>query len=151
MSGAYPAREDVTLDDFFTGAPVKHLLCWRRSMGIDAGGLDERSASVGPDDFDFPWTMAEHGARFQAVDACLYLYRDHRDGYRLTTHLPRRVHERELRRIFRKHGVPRREIRRRVLSARRSYLRQCLYRSSWEATARRLLRRPPQVWYETYR
>jgi glycosyltransferase involved in cell wall biosynthesis len=151
ISGVHAPEADVTLSLFRTRSPVKHLLCWRRSLGLAVGGLDERSRSVGPDDFDFPWTMAEHGARFRAVDACLYLYRDHRDGPRLTTHLPRRLHERELDRIFRKHGLTGAERRRRIEEARRTYLRQCLYRSAWDERARRWLRRPPPVWRDSYR
>ncbi len=151
ISSVHPARHDVTLDDFRTGAPVKHLLCWRRATGLAVGGLDERSASVGPDDFDFPWTMAEHGARFEAIDDCLYVYRDHRDGTRLTTHLSRRVHERELRRVFRKHGLDRRQTKARIQEARDSYLQQCLYRSSLDERLRRWFRRPPAVWRDSYR
>jgi glycosyltransferase involved in cell wall biosynthesis len=143
ISGVYAARHDVVLEDFRVGSPVKHLLCWRRETGLAVGGLDERSRSVGPDDFDFPWTMAEQGAVFHAVDECLYVYRDHRDGSRLTTHLPRSVHERELRRIYRKHGLDRREIRAHLRFARRTYLRQCLYRSALDQRFRRWLRRPP--------
>jgi glycosyltransferase involved in cell wall biosynthesis len=150
ISGVHPPEPHVTVELFRTRAPVKHLLCWRRTLGLAAGGLDERSRSVGPDDFDFPWTMAEHGARFQAVDACLYLYRDHRDGTRLTTHVSRRVHERELRRIFRKHGLTRAESRHRIDKARRTYLRQCLYRSAFDERLRRWLRRPPPVWRDSY-
>jgi glycosyltransferase involved in cell wall biosynthesis len=137
ISHEYPATPDVTLSDFATGSPVKHLLCWRRSMGLSIGGLDERSRSVGPDDLDFPWTMAEHGAQFEAVDACLYAYRDHRHGERLTTHLPRSVHVRELRRIFRKHGLSRRAVRARVRHAERTYLQQCIYRSRLDRWIRR--------------
>ena len=33
ISSVHPARHDVVLDDFRTGAPVKHLLCWRRDDG----------------------------------------------------------------------------------------------------------------------
>jgi hypothetical protein len=73
--------------------------------------------------------MAEHGARFMAVQECLYVYRDHRRGFRLTTHLPRSTHRREIRRIMGKHGVG--PVRRFRLAhgRRRGYLRQCLYRS----------------------
>ena len=88
------------------GSPVKHLLCWRRAKGLEAGGLDERSQSVGPDDYDFPWTMAEHEARFRAISECLYFYRVHDRCYRLTTDLPLTVHIAELDRIMAKHGVP---------------------------------------------
>jgi hypothetical protein len=99
--------------------------------------MDEAVRFVGPDDFDFPWTMAEHGARFHAVPEALYLARDHREGFRLTTHVPRSVQERELRRIFRKHGLPRAAARRRIAKARETYLRQCLYRNRLD----RLLKR----------
>ena len=152
ISTLHPARRDVTLADFEIAAPVKHLLCWRRDKGLAVGGLDERSRSVGPDDFDFPWTMAEHGARFSAVDACLYLYRDHRSSERLTTHIPLSVHVRELRRMFRKHGLDRDIGEQRIDEARATYLRQCLYRSRPERWLRRLTRRPPRrVWRDTYR
>jgi glycosyltransferase involved in cell wall biosynthesis len=139
VSDVYPARRDVSLEDFRRFAPVKHLLCWRRELALSIGGLDESLNSVGPDDLDFPWTMAEHGARFLAVPQCLYTYRDHRECFRLTTHLPRKVHERELRRIFRKHGLPRRMTRRRIRDARHSFLRQCLYSSSLQARVWQLL------------
>ena len=129
ISSDLPARESFTLDDFVRGSPVKHLLCWRREQGLAIGGLDEEIRNVGPDDYDFPWSMAEHGAAFQAVDAILYYYRDHRESFRLTTHLPRSTHTRELRRIFRKHGVGRLLTERRVASFKRSYLRQCVYRN----------------------
>jgi hypothetical protein len=91
--------------------------------------MDESLNSVGPDDFDFPWTMAERGAVFHAVPDCLYLYREHRSCYRLTTHLPRSVQSRELRRILRKHGIGWLDATRAAAAARRGYLRQCLYRS----------------------
>jgi hypothetical protein len=82
----------------------------------------------------------------------LYVYRDHRSGYRLTTHLPRRTHLREIRRILRKHGVPRAEIRRRLTAARKSYLRQCLYSSALDARLKRSLGHDPdRGWRESYR
>jgi hypothetical protein len=84
--------------------------------------------------------MAENGARFAAVPECLYVYRDHRDCFRLTTHLPRSTHERELRRILTKHGVPEALVSERVAAARITYLRQCLYSTALEARLRRLLR-----------
>ena len=114
ISSIHGARPDVTLPDFETTAPVKHLLCWRRALGLAAGGMDERSRSVGPDDLDFPWVMAENGAVFGSLDECLYVYRDHRDHFRLTTHLPRSVQRRELARIFRKHGLSRSLARKRI-------------------------------------
>jgi GT2 family glycosyltransferase len=147
----HPARPNVRPEDFVTSAPVKHLLCWRRDRALAFGGMDESLNSVGPDDFDFPWTMAEHGARFVAVPECLYLYRDHRDCFRLTTHLPRRTHERELRRIMRKHRVSEAVIRARLNEARRTYLRQCLYTTSFDAWVKRRLRaRARTGWPDPY-
>jgi glycosyltransferase involved in cell wall biosynthesis len=128
--GIVPSREHFTLDDFVRGSPVKHLLCFRRAFALALGGLDESLDRVGPDDYDFPWTMAEHGARFHAVPECLYIYRDHREGYRLTTHLPRSVHSRQLVKIMRKHGVSWRRTLTQVLEFRRGYLRQCLFRNA---------------------
>jgi len=151
ISSVHRARHEVTLPDFMTGTPVKHLLCWRRSTALAIGGLDEQSLSVGPDDFDFPWTMAEHGAVFEAIDDCLYVYRDHRRTERLTTHLPRRVHTGELRRILTKHGMSRSAVRARVVEARRSYLRQCLYRSHLEEAVRRRMRWEATAWRDRYR
>jgi GT2 family glycosyltransferase len=127
LSDVHPVREGHRLKDFRRHTPVKHLLCWRRAMGLAIGGMDESLNSVGPDDFDFPWSMAEAGAVFRPVPDCLYLYRDHQACFRLTTHLPRTVHVAEMRRIMRKHGVGRLTIERRVLRARCTYLRQCLY------------------------
>jgi glycosyltransferase involved in cell wall biosynthesis len=130
LSNVYPSQPGVTLASFGPASPVKHLLCWRRDLALSFGGMDESLNSVGPDDFDFPWTMAEHGAVFEAIPDCLYLYRDHRECFRLTTHLPRTTHVREIRRIMRKHGVSRPRMVIFELGARRSYLRQCLYRSA---------------------
>jgi glycosyltransferase involved in cell wall biosynthesis len=124
-----PVNASFSLQDFERGSPVKHLLCWRRETALAIGGLDETLDSVGPDDYDFPWSMSEAGARFMAVPECLYLYRDHRDSFRLTTHLPRSTHRRALRRMLRKHGVGRLATERTVRRASNGYLRQCLYRS----------------------
>ena len=152
ISRIYEVRHDVTLTDFEARAPVKHLLCWRRSKGLEVGGMDESLNSVGPDDLDFPWVMAEHGATFGAVDECLYLYRDHRAHFRLTTHLPRSVHRRELARIYRKHGLPRRLAKQRIRAATKSHLRQCLYRSTLEQRVREALGyEPKRLWRERYR
>src|SRR5204863_1223371 len=140
ISGVVPARPDVTATAFLQWARVRHLLCWRRELALDIGGMDESLNSVGPDDFDFPWSMADAGATFRAIADCLYAYRDHRSCYRLTTHLPRRTHIRETRRILRKHGVPEADIRRRIAHARRTHLRQCLYSSALEAWLKRVLR-----------
>ena len=152
ISGVLGPRDDVTLETFAAGGSIKHLLCWRRAFALEIGGIDETLNSVGPDDYDFPWSMAEAGARFGAIPDCLYVYRDHRSCYRLTTHLPLRTHVRETRRILRKHGVPRAEIRRRLAEARKSYLRQCLYSSPLDAWLKRALRHDPaRGWRENYR
>jgi glycosyltransferase involved in cell wall biosynthesis len=129
ISDVFPARRDVRLEDFGGTSPVKHLLCWRRELALSFGGMDESLGSVGVDDWDFPWTMAEHGATFHAIPECLYRYRDHRDHFRLTTHLPRTHHQREIARIMKKHGVERSAVRAEVRRAEGTYLRQCLYRS----------------------
>ena len=105
------------------------------------------------DDFDFPWTMAEHGATFTAIPDCLYLYRDHREFFRLTTHLPLSHHKREIARIMRKHG---RRARRRSRppwpAPSGAYLRQCLYRSRLDRWLKRLRgTRRRGGWRESYR
>jgi glycosyltransferase involved in cell wall biosynthesis len=152
LGGDQPARESFALGDFVRGSPVKHLLCWRREKALAIGGLDESIRNVGPDDYDFPWTMAEHGARFLAVPEILYVYRDHRDAYRLTTHLPLSTHTRELRRIFRKHGVGRLRTERQLAAFKRNYLRQCLFRNPVDRWLKE--RRgydPRRGWRQTYR
>jgi glycosyltransferase involved in cell wall biosynthesis len=130
LSTVYEAREHFTLDEFVRGSPVKHLLCIRCRTALGVGGIDETLEPFGPDDYDFPWTLAEAGARFRAVPECLYLIRDHRASFRLTTHVPRRVQAGALRRILRKHGVGRVHTEFRVWRARRGYLRQSIYRST---------------------
>ena len=115
--------------DFVWKSPVKHLLCWRRTRGLEVGGVDEAVLTSGPDDYDFPWTMYEHGVRFHAIPEPLYIYRDHRTGFRNTTHLTRELHVDALRYILTKHGVPSDLIRRRIRIAKAGFLRQCLYRT----------------------
>jgi glycosyltransferase involved in cell wall biosynthesis len=137
ISPVYTAVESFRLEEFQRWSPVKHLLCWKRATGLAAGGLDESLNSVGPDDYDFPWTMAEHGAVFRAVPECLYLYREHLETFRLTTHLPLSVHKRELWRIYRKHGVPAAGARAAIAVAENGYLRQCLYRTWADQKARK--------------
>lgn len=132
ISSIYPSKPDFRIEEFFTAPPVKHLLCWRKSKALAFGGMDESLNSVGPDDYDFPWSMAEHGATFKAIKECLYLYREHLDAYRLTTHLPLSVHQREIARIMKKHGAGASTIRIRLSQARSGYLRQCLYRSRFD-------------------
>ncbi len=140
ISGIYPARDSFTLDDFKQGGPVKHLHCWRIAPALAIGGMDENRGPHGADDYDFPWTMAEHGCRFRAVQECLYFYRDHREGYRLTTHVPLNQQILELRAIWSKHGVSPEEVDAMIQARRSSYLKQALFadeadRSKKEAEA----------------
>src|SRR5437867_3595431 len=151
ISSVYKSKSSFSLEDFRSSSPVKHLLCWRKEKALSSGGMDESLNSVGPDDYDFPWCMAESGAKFMAVEECLYIYRDHRDGYRLTTHLPLTVHKKELRRIMRKHGVNDAAIEHTISVAASTYLRQCLYESFLDKCIRTVLRyRQPPVWKEKY-
>lgn len=131
ISSDYPPVAPVTAERFVQGSPVKHLLCWRTALGLSCGGVDESLNNFGADDYDFPWTMLEHGAVFHAVPTPLYIFRDHRDGYRLTTHVPRSVQRSELARILEKHGVARDVVRKRVRHATREHLRQSLFRNTF--------------------
>lgn len=132
ISTVYLSKDGFELKDFVMESPVKHLLCWRREKALSLGGLDESIKFVGPDDWDLPWTMAEGGAVFKAVPECLYLHRDHRKHYRLTTHVPRSVQLSETKRIMRKHRVSNADIRDRIRVAKNTYLKQCLYRSRFD-------------------
>ena len=70
------SREIFSLEDFSqNGSPVKHLLCWRRSKGLEIGGMREEFGLHGCDDFDFTWRMAEAGYTFKAIrEAALLLH-----------------------------------------------------------------------------
>jgi glycosyltransferase involved in cell wall biosynthesis len=152
ISSVYSPRASFSIDEFVQGSPVKHLLCWRREKALAIGGVDE-SGIIGPDDWDFPWTMAEVGARFMALQNCLYHYRDHRESYRLTTHVPLRTQTRDIRRVLRKHGVGRLRSYRTIRAMKRRHLRQCLYRSRLDRFIKqRVLGKDTRVgWHETYR
>ena len=152
ISSVHSSRATFELKDFLLSSPVKHLLCWRRELALSFGGMDESLNNVGPDDYDFPWSMAEHGARFHAIAEALYLYRDHRGGERLTTHLPLSVHLRELRRIMTKHGASRDEMEAKLASAKSTYLQQCLYRNPADKWLKQLIGHDAQRgWRDTYR
>jgi hypothetical protein len=144
ISSVYPATESFKIEDFVTKGQVKHLLCWRRELGLAIGGMDETIKNVGPDDYDFPWTMAEHGAIFKAIQDPLYLMRDHRESYRLTTHVPLNIHIQELRKIMRKHNVSENMIRKRIRHARRGYLKQCLYKNEFDRLLKEFFRYSPK-------
>lgn len=151
ISSVFRPAEQFTLADFIGTSPAKHLLCWRRQKALSFGGMDESLDYVGPDDWDFPWTMLEHGAVFRAIDDCLYIYRDHRDAYRLTTHLPRSIQLRETRRILEKHGTGPADTAERLRLAKRSYLRQCLYRNRLDRWLKQTLRIGSRSgWRESY-
>ena len=51
-------------------------------MALATGGMDEAFSPSGSDDYDFPWSMFEQGARFQALPECLYIYRNYWDHMR---------------------------------------------------------------------
>jgi hypothetical protein len=152
ISSVYQSKQTVSVDAFVPSSPVKHLLCWNRDKALAIGGMDESLNSVGVDDYDFPWTMAEHGASFSAIPECLYLYRDHREHFRLTTHQPLSHHKREIRRIMRKHGVDKPTVRKTIAAAQEQYLRQSLYRSRVDRWVKTLLGHDPSTgWREPYR
>lgn len=104
ISSLMLSKEQFTQDDFKWGSPVKHLLCWRKEKGLAVGGLDETLLKA-EDDYDFPWTMAEHHAEFKAIKECLYYHRNHCQCYRKTTHIPLSVGRRNVLKILKKHGV----------------------------------------------
>ena len=104
VSAVKNSKEFFRLDDFKLGSPVKHLLCWRREKGLSVGGIDE-SIYKAPDDYDFPWTMAENKAVFKAIKDCLYFHRNHCECYRKTTHIPLSQVKSDILKILKKHGV----------------------------------------------
>ena len=139
IATASRAPDVVGPEDFVNGSPVKHLMCWRRDRGLSIGGIDESMRGDGPDDWDFPWRMAEDGAVFKALAEPLYVFRDHRECERLTTHIPLNQQKRVIRRVMRKHGVPRSDIKLHLAEAEEGYLRQAVYRSRldrWVKTLR---------------
>jgi glycosyltransferase involved in cell wall biosynthesis len=152
ISSVHRSRDTFESTDFLHGSPVKHLLCWRTAFALSFGGMDEALPPVGPDDYDFPWCMADAGAAFLAVPECLYLYRDHREAFRLTTHLPLEVHRRGIRRILEKHGASAAAIESRLAASEESYLRQCLYVSRDDKIAKDSAGYDPRTgWRERYR
>ncbi|MBR8831091.1 MAG: hypothetical protein N5P05_003798 [Chroococcopsis gigantea SAG 12.99] len=151
ISSIYYSRENFSAADFLDGSPVKHLLCWRRIKALSFGGLDESLNSVGPDDYDFPWTMLEQGARFKAIKDCLYFYRDHRDSFRLTTHLTLDTHVGEITRILKKHGIDDDTINGYIAKSKQSFLRQCLYKSDLDKWLKEKIGfKPKWGWREPY-
>jgi glycosyltransferase involved in cell wall biosynthesis len=128
ISKVYKAKESFSLSDFTDFSPVKHLLCWQVKAALAIGGMDESLGHHGADDYDFPWCMAEAGYSFKAIPECLYYYRDHREHFRLTTHVPLEIQLKELRKIWRKHGLSEEEIDEQIKKRTAGYLRQALFR-----------------------
>ena len=152
LSSAHPPLDRVSAADFAWRSPIKHLLCWRRALALSFGGMDDSFHHVGTDDYDLPWTMLEHGAVFQPIHECLYVHRDHREAFRLSTHIPRSVVLRDLRRLLRKHHVGVLLTERVLWRARREYLRQCLYRNRLDRWLKlRLGVDPRSGWRQEYR
>ena len=113
---------------------------------------DIYNVNFASDDWDFPWTMLEQGAAFRAVPRALYILRDHRESFRLTTHVPRSVQLATMRRIMNKHGASEEAIRACMREARRSFLRQSLFRSTLHRWLRqRLGFDARRGWREQYR
>lgn len=82
---------------------LNHFFLFRRDPVLAVGGVDPTIGNVGPDDYDLPWTLLEHGASVAIVERGLYHYRDH-DQERLTLR-PQQDQLRDLRRLLAKHGV----------------------------------------------
>ena len=142
----------MTGEESLRNSPVRHLMCWRASLGLACGGVDETLENFASDDYDFPWTMLEHGSVFRAIPRALYIVRDHRDGFRLTTHVPRSIQREGLRRILSKHGAAPELIRARVREAARDYLRQSLFRNPLHRWIReRMGFNAQRGWRERYR
>jgi hypothetical protein len=82
---------------------LKHFFLFKRAKLLEVGGVDETIGSTGPDDFDLPWTLLEHGATVSIVPEQLYNYRDH-TGERLSLRDPE-SQVRDLEQVLDKHGV----------------------------------------------
>ena len=121
------SRKTFNVSDFINYGPVKHLHCWKVASALKIGGMDESLGLHGADDYDFPWCMAEAGYSFKAITECLYYYRDHREHYRLTTHVPLNAQIMESKKIWRKHSVTEKEIEKQIKRRTSSYLKQALY------------------------
>jgi hypothetical protein len=63
---------------------LTHFFLFRAAKIVEAAGLDESIGDApGIDDYDFIWTLLEHGATVSIIEERLYCYRDHK-GQRLT-------------------------------------------------------------------
>ena len=152
ISADYYPRSPLSLDDFGRTSPVKHMMCWRVSKGLSVGGVDETLDNFGSDDYDFPWTLLENGALFVPVPYQLYQFRDHRESFRLTTHMTRDVQLAGLRRIMEKHNASPSLIDTRIRMAKRGFLRQSLFLNPVHRWIReRVGYNPSDGWRETYK
>jgi len=83
---------------------LTHFFLFRAARIVEVGGLDESIGDVpGIDDYDFIWTLLEHGATVSIIEERLYCYRDH-NGERLTLRDPAEQAG-NLARILTKHGI----------------------------------------------
>lgn len=121
-----PSRPVHAANDFLEHA-VTHFMCWKVSMALRMGGIDESFGLHGADDYDFPWSMWEAGATFMNLPEVLYRYRIHTDHFRLTTHVPRHIQVEELKRIFLKHGLKKEQIDEEISRRSNDYLWQAIY------------------------
>jgi glycosyltransferase involved in cell wall biosynthesis len=129
ISSVYLAEQSFAIEEFERRCPVKCLHCWRVDVAQSIGGMDESLGLHGADDWDFAWRMAEAGVAFGAVPDCLYVIRDHREHFRLTTHVPLDAQVAQVVRILRKHGVAEDRIGALVEERTSSHLQQALYAS----------------------
>ena len=84
---------------------LTHFFLFRAAKIAEVGGLDESIGDApGIDDYDFIWTLLEHGATVRIIEERLYCYRDHPEQ-RLTLRDPAEQ-VRNLARILAKHGIP---------------------------------------------
>jgi len=91
-----PTLEEKAID-------VGYFMLFQRELAARIG-LDETLGNYpGIDDYDFVWTLLEHGATVAFVEKRLYHYRDH-DGERLTLADPEQA-IRNLEKILKKHGI----------------------------------------------
>ena len=87
---------------------LTHFFLFQAAKVVEAGGLDESIGDApGIDDYDFIWTLLEHGATVSIIEERLYCYRDH-EGPRLTLRDPAEQTG-NLVRILSKHGIRPRE------------------------------------------
>ena len=151
LSSICLARGSFDLADFKDSCPVKALHCWRVRAALEVDGMDESLGLHGADDYDFPWRMAEDSKIFKAIPDCLYLVRDHREHYRLTTHVPLEVQVRELKRIWRKHGLTEEEIAEQTAIRSAGYLKQALFVDEGDKQAKETAGFDPRTgWREPY-